>query len=302
MNLRSVDLNLLVAFDALMRTRQVTRAARLLGIGQPGMSAALARLRQLFGDPLFVKRGPEMEPTQRAIALENDVSRILRDVTRLLETADRFEPSVSTREFTLRMSDLLSVLLLPDLMRRLSQAAPGVRIEVRHLAPEATADALERDSIELAVSTGLPVPESVETLPLFEDSILCLCPAEFSGEERLDDPEAFLTLPQIRISQSPLDDRFLDRQLAELGLERRAALTIPHWLAVPEIVASGSHVAVMPASLAERFAGTHGLRALPLGFIASRIEWSLYWHKRYASDQGHAWLRRSLADVCARLL
>jgi len=297
MNLRNVDLNLLVAFDALMRTRQVTRAARLLGIGQPGMSAALSRLRQLFNDPLLVKRGPEMEPTQRALALAQDVARVLRDVERILDTPNAFDPAHSARQFALRMSDLLSILLLPGLMKQLASTAPGLRLAVQHLAPEATVDALERDSIELAVSTGLAVPKSVESLPLFEDRILCLCHADFEDEDRLADPRAFVALPQIRISQSPLDDRFIDRQLAEIGLERQAALTVPHWLAVPEIVAGGSHVAVMPASLAERFATTHRLSALPLPFLTSRIEWALYWHKRYASDPGHAWLRKRIADV-----
>lgn len=299
MNLRHVDLNLLVAFDALMRTRQVTRAARLLGIGQPGMSAALARLRQLFGDPLLVKRGRDMEPTQRAIALDREVARILRDVERILDAPDSFDPATSKRRFSLRMSDLLSLLLLPGLMKRLSSEAPGVRIEVRHLPPDATVDALERDRIDIAVSTDLAAPKSVESRPLFEDRVLCLCHSDFDGQESLSDPRAFVALPQVRVSQSPLDDRFIDRQLAELGLERRAALTIPHWLAVPEIVAAGSHVAVMPASLAERFAGAHGLKALPVPFIASKIEWSLYWHKRYASDRGHAWLLDRLADAAA---
>ena len=121
--LRNIDLNLLVVFDALMRARHVTRAATLIGIGQPGMSAALARLRALFADDLLVKQGGEMQPTARALELEPDVRRILQDVERLASAA--FDPADSRRTFHLRMSDLLSALLLPPLMHQLTtHAAP----------------------------------------------------------------------------------------------------------------------------------------------------------------------------------
>ena len=246
-NLRSVDLNLLVAFDTLMRTRHVSRAADLLGIGQPGMSAALSRLRQLLGDPLLVKQGTEMRPTQRALDLEPEVRMILREIGKLLGSTGEFDPATSTRTFRVRMSDLLSTLLLPKTIERLSRTAPGLRLQVDHLSPNATVDALERDIVELAVSTGLDIPKSIMSHPLFEDHLVCLAHQDFPIAHHLRDIRTFASLPQIRVSQSPLDDRFADRQLGEQGLKRDIALTVPHWLTVPEILASAPLVALVPA-------------------------------------------------------
>ena len=123
MNLRRIDLNLLVAFDALMHTRHVSRAAAHLGIGQPGMSAALGRLRQLFDDPLLVRQGSEMVPTERALALQPDIQKLLRDVENILAPPQAFSPETSDRVFRLRMSGLLSVLLLPALVGHASRTA-----------------------------------------------------------------------------------------------------------------------------------------------------------------------------------
>ena len=116
MSLHKTDFNLLKAFDALMQTRHVTRAAQLAGIGQPGMSAALSRLRETFQDDLLVRQGGEMVPTPRALALEPDIRRVLREIGRLVEEPDNFDPRASTRCVPIRLSDLLSRLLLPGLL------------------------------------------------------------------------------------------------------------------------------------------------------------------------------------------
>jgi DNA-binding transcriptional LysR family regulator len=298
-NLRNVDLNLLVAFDALMRERQVTRAARLLGVGQPAMSAALSRLRHLFYDELLVKQGGEMTPTARALALEPEVRRFLNGVAHLIHDTDRFDAATSARSFGLRMSDLLSFLLLPDLMRRLAATAPGVSLNIRHLDPDATVDALERDDVDLAVSTGLDVPKSIACERLFEDRVVCVTRQGHPDAARLDRAEAFVDLPQIRVSQSPLDDRFVDRQLAARGIDRRVVLTVPHWLAVPRIVAGTDLVAVMPESIASRMADTFDLQTGPPPLEDCAFVWCLYWHRRHGSDRGHEWLRRLTGEASA---
>ncbi len=295
--LRNIDLNLLVVFDALMRTRHVTRAATLIGIGQPGMSAALARLRALFADDLLVKQGGEMQPTARALELEPDVRRILQDVERLASGPAAFDPADSRRTFHLRMSDLLSALLLPPLMHQLTTHAPGISLDIVHLGPDATVDALERNAIEIAVSTALKTPKSIERADLFEDRIVTVARRDHPARRKLRTIEGFVGVPQVRVAQSPVDDRFADHQLAKLGLNRHSAVTVPHWLAVPKIVAASDLVAIMPHSIARQFQQDGVIVLLESPLADTALLWSLYWHRRHTTDAGSAWLRELIAET-----
>ncbi|MFT6580524.1 MAG: DNA-binding transcriptional LysR family regulator [Alphaproteobacteria bacterium] len=296
MNLRRIDLNLLVAFDALMHTRHVSRAAAHLGIGQPGMSAALGRLRQLFDDPLLVRQGSEMVPTERALALQPDIQKLLRDVENILAPPQAFSPETSDRVFRLRMSGLLSVLLLPALVGHASRTAPHTRFDITHLSPTATVDAMERDTVELAVSTGLNIPKSIFKRDLFEDRVVCVARGGLALAPHLRDAGTFASLPQIRVSQSPLDNRFADRQLNGLNLSRNIALSVPHWLAAPEILMASDLIAVMPDSIAQKLTTRPGLTTYALPFLETAFHWSLYWHQRYDTDSGHNWLRQAIID------
>lgn len=299
MNLRRIDLNLLVAFDVLMRTRHVTRAASQLGMGQPGMSSALSRLRVLFADELLVKQGSQMQPTARAIELEPEVRRILQDVERLATETSRFDPATSRRTFRLRLSDLLSALLLPALMSRISAAAPGVRIEVSHLGPDATVDALERNTLDLAISTALRTPRSIELEALFADRIVTVLRREHPKRSSIGRLGVFVTVPQVKVAQSPIDDRFVDRQLAALGRDRLVALTVPHWLAVPAIVEATDLIAIMPRSIASTFEHDCEIALAEVPVPDVSFDWSVYWHRRHARDAALVWLRGRIGEAVA---
>lgn len=300
MNLRKMDLNLLVYFDALMQTRHVSRAAERLGVGQPAMSAALGRLRDLFEDPLLVREGNAMVPTERALALENEVRNVLRDIEHVIEPPGDFDPSTSGRRFRVRMSDLLTFLLMEGLAQSLEQDAPDIELQVEHLSPDQTVDALAHDKIDAAVSTGLEPPKSVRTMRLFHDTVVCVARRGLPVKTKLSGPDAFARMPQIRVSQSPLDYRFADDQLHRIGLERNVAISVPHWLAVPDILCSTSLVAAVPASFAQRIAGKYPLTAYPLDFFDTGFYWSLYWHARYDNDLAQKWFRAQLVTACKR--
>ncbi len=297
MNLRRVDLNLLVAFDALMQVRHVTRAAALVGIGQPGMSAALARLRHMFNDELLVKQGGEMVPTARALELAPEIRRILRDIDILVSEPPAFDSAVSRRTFTLRMSDLLSFLLLPAIIGRIGREAPGVALEIAHLDPVATVDALESNAVDLAISTNLKTTKSIHSAELFQDRVIVAARADHPARWRIQSMEGFTSLAQIRVAQSPIDDRFADRQLADLGQSRSVSVTVPHWLAVPEIVARSDLVAIVPLSIARRFGRDRTLELIDPPFRDTSFVWSMYWHRRQASDPAIAWLRSVVTDA-----
>ncbi|MDF1790747.1 MAG: LysR family transcriptional regulator [Thalassobaculaceae bacterium] len=299
MNLRQLDLNLLVALDALLKARHVTRAGRMLGIGQPAMSAALQRLRAVFDDDLLVKQGREMVPTARALELEPELRRVLREVERLVGEREAFDPGRSARSFVVRLSDLLSFLLLPHAVATISREAPGIALEALHLSPEATVDALESGRVDLAVSTGLSVPASICASAVCRDEVVAVSRRGHPAVDRLCDVDVFLAQRHIKVAQSPIDDRFADRQLAKQGRTRSAALTVPHWLAVPPIVATSDMIATMPASLARRYAADGHIVLHRPPFPETRFDWSLYWHRRHTGDQGHMWLRGVLTTAAA---
>jgi DNA-binding transcriptional LysR family regulator len=162
-------------------------------------------------------------------------------------------------------------------------------------------DALERGDIDLAISTNLKPPKSIDCAKAFADRIVCICRRRHPQAARLTSLDAFLALPQIRVAQSPIDDRFADRQLADAGRRRVVALTVPHWLTVPEIVAASDLICVMPLSIAARVVRDNRVRVFdpPLPNLA--FDWMIYWHRRSAADRGHAWLRRILADISAEI-
>jgi len=301
MNLRAIDLNLLVVFDALMQERHVTRAADRVGLSQPAASSALGRLRHLFDDELLVRSGNVMEPTPRALELAERVTPILREVGRLVEESADFNPKTATGAYRLRMSDLLLLLIMPALARRLERDAPGITVDVQHLSPTGTVDALVGDTLDMAVSTQLETPAAVVVEHLFDGRMVCVHRKdhpEINGNMTLD---TFLSLKHIRVAQSPLDDRFVDRQLSKLGIQRTISLTVPHWLPVPAILSKTDMVAVMTERHAGHFKKSHGLEFVDAPFDGADFNWSLYWHKRHSANPGHRWLRGVIRDVAASI-
>jgi len=292
MRLRSVDLNLLVALDALLEERHVSRAALRVGLSQPAMSNALARLRATFGDALLVRTPRGMEPTARGLELADQVRQVLRQVERVLTPDAGFEPARCERRFVLRMSDLLSRLFLPGIARALLREAPLAALEIVHLSPAQTVQALETDGCDLALSMGLAHGGSIVRQPLLPDRMVCVMRQGHPAARSRLDLKRLLGLQHLRVSISPVDSRFVDDALARLARRRRVATNVPHWLVVPEVLRATDLVAVMPERLADvlaRVADGFARRDLPLPETA--FEWALYWHRRHEGSAQHAWLR-----------
>jgi DNA-binding transcriptional LysR family regulator len=174
-NLRSVDLNLLVALDALLRELHVTRAADCIGLSQPAMSNALARLRHIFKDELLVRTPTGMQATPRALKLMEPTRQVIRQIERVFESDPGFDPRQSDRIFAVRLSDLLQLLLLPSLLERIGPEAPAVAFVIVHPPPAPrTVEALEKDEIDLAVSMGLEHPGPIRAEVLFSDRMVCV--------------------------------------------------------------------------------------------------------------------------------
>lgn len=300
MNLRALDLNLLVALDALLRERHVSRAAERVGLSQPAMSNALGRLRRLFGDDLLVRTSGGMQPTPRALELAAPLEALLRQVERLMQPQAAFDAERSDRRFALRLSDLLALLLLPALQAAVERQAPRASLDIVHLPPAATVDALERGEVDAAVSMGLEHGGAIRSRVLLRDRMVCVLRR---GHPAAGEPltlERFLALRHLKVSQSPSDRRFADDVLAPLKQERTVALNVPSWLVAGPVLAASDLVAVMPARLAEALAaGSLVVRELPLA--AAAFDWRLYWHRRDDASPPNVWLRERLAEVAGSI-
>lgn len=300
MNLRSVDLNLLVALNALLTDLHVSRAAERISLSQPAMSNALSRLRHIFKDELLVRTANGMQATPRAIELAEPVKRLLRQLERLLDSESTFDPAVTTRSFSVRLSDLLSRLLLPAVSKTIEATAPFAQLDVVHYSPTQTVEALEKDEIDLAISMGLAHSNSIKSVVLMRDRMVCVMREGHPAAQRSLTMETFLQSSHLKVSMSPTDLRFVDDVLARQGLTRRVAVNVPHWLLVPHVLRNSSLLSVMPRRLAfAMVAEDLAIRDLP--FASDPFEWSMYWHRRHDASRDLNWLRSIFVDAARDL-
>lgn len=268
MNLANVDLNLLVVFEALYQTRNVTAAGRRLNRAQPSVSNALARLRTLLNDPLFVRSGGGMAPTPRAHQLMPQIRQVLEQIHLALAPPARFDPATAgQRRFTLAAGDYADILLLPAIISRLRQTAPGIDIRVSRLDRHNIYRQLDRGEVDIALGGHLSGTESHYVRTLFEEHLVCI--ASRSHPQLADgrwDLARYLSLPHGLYA--PADDGsargLVDRRLAEIGGRRRVAVTFSHIVALPAVVADSDLIATLAASVARRFSDPQRVRFLPL--------------------------------------
>ncbi|HEJ9147405.1 TPA: LysR family transcriptional regulator [Serratia marcescens] len=268
MNLASVDLNLLVVFEALYQTRNVTAAGRRLNRAQPSVSNALARLRILLNDPLFVRSGGAMAPTPRAHQLMPQIQQVLEQIHLALAPPARFDPATAgQRRFTLAAGDYADILLLPVIISRLRQTAPGIDIRVSRLDRHNIYRQLDRGEVDIALGGHLSGAESHYVRTLFEEHLVCI--ASRSHPQLADgrwDLARYLSLPHGLYA--PADDGsargLVDRRLAEIGGQRRVAVTFSHIAALPAVVADSDLIATLAARAARHFSDPQRVRILPL--------------------------------------
>ena len=297
MNLRSIDLNLLVALDALLSERHVTKASDKVGLSQPAMSNALSRLRAMFSDELLVRTATGMTPTPRALELVDPLRQLLRQVERVLESDAGFDPEATRRTFTMRMSDILACLLLPKLMAQ-SRNAPSIGYNVLHLPPAQTIDALERDEVDLAISMGLDHSNAIRSKELLRDRMVCIMRKSHPvARSKTISFEDFIAQEHMKVSISPTDLRFVDDVLGDLGRERKIVLNVPHWLVVPHVLKKTDLIAVMPGQLAAVLMDAD-LKMFDVPFESAPFSWLMYWHRRYDQSNANRWLRNQVQAVC----
>jgi DNA-binding transcriptional LysR family regulator len=304
-NLARIDLNLLVHLDALLKERSVTRAAARVGIGQSAMSHNLARLRELFGDELLTRGSEGMRLTPRAVALLEPARTMLAQVEALVSRDQAFDPASAVRTFRFGLPDSMEILIMPALLARMREVAPGIHLRLYNFDASRLLDDLDADEMDLAIGYEAFQPGQFhhKRHKLFTETYLCMFNAEKTGVAPPISLEDFVRLPHVLTSLRPGRSvrGIVDDALEKLGLRRSIALTTPRFLTVPSLVARAPVIVTMQARLARRFAAEFGLSLSPLPVELREVTVSLLWHASYDNDPAHTWLREQVVQLAAEL-
>ena len=316
MQLSAIDLNLLVALDALLQEGSVTRAGQRIGLSQPAMSRALSRLRELFDDPILVRRGGAMQPTPRAERLRPRVKHVLEQISDALFEEEPFDPATCHRLFTIAASDYCGLLVLPRLMARLGEVAPGIEVRIR---PQSELSAAARTtggkqggpgpshgrliaglldgSLDLAMGTFLSVPETIARGQLFEDGFVCAVRRGHPLAGKRLTLKRFCQFGHVLVTSPSDGPGVVDVALAARGLERRVAVRVPHFSVAPAVVAETDFITTLAEKIAERCTQDLSLFRPPIDL--ARFPVSVLWNPLAERDAGLMWLRDLLSEVTA---
>jgi DNA-binding transcriptional LysR family regulator len=294
---RGLDLNLLLAFEALMRTRSVTKAGESLGLGQPATSAALKRLRALTGDPLFVRGRSGLDPTPRAEALDAVVSRALADLRDALAEARPFTSDADARVFRIAAPDSASVALLASIRDTIVRSAPNVQVVVEPLDKGDVATRLATGAIDLAVGHFGDLTGPLKVRKLYQDTLVVLFDPSVSGVSAPISLDDFCRLPHIMMTARGDLDGVVDAALAKLGRSRRVIVSVPYFLAIPFLLHGSAAIACVPEGMAEACANVTRLAVSPAPVSLPAVEMSLVWPIRRDRDPALIWLRERIIEA-----
>ncbi|WP_454673964.1 LysR family transcriptional regulator [Achromobacter pestifer] len=286
-------------FLTVLHERSVTRAAQRLNLTQPAVSYALARLRERFDDPLFVRTATGMQPTPIAFALAGPIERGMNSFAEAVSLRQRFDPATSTRCFRLSMSDIGEMVFLPLLMERVHALAPRLQIEVVEIALERLPQALKDGEVDLAIGNLAGLGRHTCHADLFSERYACMGrrghPVLSAGLSR----GQFKRLDHILVASRASAHRLLDDVLGEAGLHRQPYLTLPHFSAAAEIVRRTDLTVTLPYRAAIWFNRDNAFEIRPLPIALPPLCVTVHWHARFESDPGTMWLRRLVEETLA---
>lgn len=296
MNIYNFDLNLLRVLDALLRERNVSRAAERLSLSQPAVSNALNRLRELLDDPLLVRAGRAMQPTPRALSLEAPIRDALQQIEHTLNAGDFFDPATSRQRFVIAVTDYVELICMPALMAHLANVAPGIQLAIQHLTPSLPAEALDNGEIDLSVGRFLDVPTRFHSRRWASETLrVALRKGHPLVDSGLDLP-AFLRLRHLWVHGGQTRG-MVDQWLKDHDLEREVVYTTPNYLQAAHIVASSDLAAVLPTELARHFAGLLPLQLFDLPFDLGTFQLDIVSVAQRERDAALQWLIEQIVAV-----
>lgn len=298
----NIDLKLLQSLVALVTERSVTRAAERMGVSQPRMSNVLARLRHLFADPLLVRTGSGMIPTERATQIAATLREGLAQVDSALASQRPFDPAKGEDiRFVLAMSDYVSTLMMAPLMRLLAETAPNVRIVVKMTDPARVQTWLETRECDLAFGLFMHLGESLRASPLLADTGCCIVRNDHPVLESGLSAAAFAAAAHAVMGGEPAPvstlEQMVEHACADLGFTRRVAVRAPSLVLIADMVAQTDLVATVPRRLGLKFEEDIGVRHLPLPLTLPPINVTMVWHEQTHRHPAQVWLRQQIRAV-----
>ena len=299
--IRALDITALQTFAALMEERNVSRAARRLGLTQSAASHALRRLRDVFDDPLFARAPDGMAPTAKALQLAPGVANALRELTMLVEPQGRFDPARARRCFVIGMSDYAISVYLPGLLRAHPATPEGVTFRIRHTSRAIGFDMLRRGEIELAVGNFAEAPGDLRKEDIaWHDFVCAAAPGHpFFAAKRLR-LRNYLDAEHLHVSLAGESHGLVDAALARDGRRRRVVATVPHFLVVGGLLAASPLIATEPRAVIAPLARAYGLAVREAPFPVDAFSFSTIWRRQSDTDPAIDWLRTEIRKISAR--
>jgi DNA-binding transcriptional LysR family regulator len=290
MNLRCIDLNLLVVLKALVEERNATRAAETIGVSQSAVSHALRRLRMTFNDELLIRTPEGMRPTAYAESLAQAIGGSLRQIEEAIQSGRQFDPATTERRFSMRVSDYAAVYFLPRLCREMRRLAPAAQLEVQHFDKNDHEQRIAKDEVQIRLAMNNRHEGESHSSRLLDDRFVVIMNARHPAARKSMDLNRYLALHHLKVSVAGVGTNAIDEALAAMGLIRKIAMTVPSWLEMRQVIETTDLVAVVPHHwlAAEEFK-SFSAKPLPVARISLSID--LVWHANDANDAGHTWFR-----------
>jgi DNA-binding transcriptional LysR family regulator len=298
MNLRSIDLNLLVVLEALLEEANVSRAAARVGLSQSAASHALQRLRKLLDDDLLVRTSTGMERTARAAQLATPLREALQGL-RLALAPETFDPSTAQGSFTFAVETYETIVVLPQLVDLVRRQAPGVDLTVRSGSVSEILAGLDQNKIDAAIGMFADLPDRFMTCRLLSDGHVCVMRADHALAGTPLSVADYLAAPHLLVSMSGATDDPVDAALASLGQKRRLAMRLPHGLAAMIALARSDMIATLTEGAAAAMTDSSAMSVSPLPFTVPRTEFRLVWTRSQQNSARHAWFRQKLVEISA---
>lgn len=300
-NIAAVDLNLLKAFEALLRERSVTRAAISIGVSQPALSHSLSRLRHLFADELFVRLPHGMEPTPKAYEIGMLVEVALDRIRRALDLQYGFDPATTRRSFSATIAEYAEIALIERLTQRMVELAPNADLRLMPLDFAATAEQLDGGGVTLAIGHFRDQAPRFGRRLIYRETLSALVHRTHPVLGAPLTAERYVAWPHVVMSPTGKAIRSIDPHLAARGLKRRVAATVGTYLALPPVLRSTEMIATLPGITAEALAGlARDLVRIDLPFV-QLVEVSMVWHVKTEADPAERWFRDLVAEAAKPL-
>ena len=298
-----IDLHLIRVLNTVLTERSVSRAAIRLGMYQPAVSAALKRLRALAGDPLLVRSGAGMVPTDAGLRMIEPSARILRAAEVLFSDARGFDPATATSTFSLAASDYMDPLFLPQLVAQIKNEAPLCRVDIHPLSGESDyRTRLAQGEFDIVIGNWPAPPDDLHMARLFGDEVVCLVAKDHPATRRGWDSASWLAAEHIAPTPThPGAKGVIDAHLDTLNVQRNITVRCPHFGLIPAMVAGSLLVLTTGRQYCERFTGVLPVKILPCPIDFPRMMYYQLWHERTHASASAKWLRERVKAVAATL-